>query len=167
MNKLLIFFSIVLLLSFSGATTALAEEEQQGSIQLQSIAEVEREVFNEEGMKVLKRFLAGLVVPGTEVIYTNVYTNISDKIADNVVITNPVPEHMEYVEGSAGGDNTEINFSVDGGKGYEQPENLKLIDIDGKERRALANEYTNIRWTLRNPLQPGAKGEVSFRAKLQ
>lgn len=167
MRQLLLFFTIIILLSFSGAASVLAEEEEQGAIQLQSIAEIEREVLNDEGMKVLKRFPAGLVVPGTEVIYTNIYTNITDAPADHVVITNPIPEHMEYVEGSAGGENTRIDYSVDGGQGYDQPENLRLIDIDGKERRALANEYTNIRWTLSNPLQPGAKGEVSFRAKLQ
>ena len=55
------------------------------------------------------------IVPGDEVIYTVSATNICDEPADNVVIDNPVPEHMDYLANSAIGPGTEVTFSIDSG----------------------------------------------------
>jgi hypothetical protein len=54
-----------------------------------------------------------------------------------------------------------------GGKTFDKPENLKVRTSDGKERVALAANYSHIRWVIQKPLPPGAKGDVSFRALLQ
>lgn len=139
----------------------------QGHIQLKSAALVEKEVFNEEGRKELRQVPAAKVLPGTEVIFMTYYHNTSNDVAENAVITNPVPEHMIYTKGSARGQGARITFSVDGGTTYDLPTKLFVYDASGRKFPARPQDYTHIRWSFGEPLPPGAKGEVSFRAILQ
>jgi len=158
----IIVLALALLLPISGFTA------EPGSIELRSQAEVEVEVTNDKGEKEIKRVGAeeAKVYPGDEVIFTTHYRNIGKKPADNVVITNPVPKHMTYVGESAEGKGTRIIFSIDGGKKYDIPSNLKVKTLDGKERVAAPAEYTHMRWIFNQDLKKGEAGSVSFRAKL-
>lgn len=142
---------------------------QSGSVSLTSVAEVEIKVKNDKGIEEIKRVPAAStnVAPGDAVIFTNYYSNKGDKPADKVVVTNPVPNNMFYVEGSATGKNARIEFSVDKGKSFGLPETLIVTSSDGKERPARNIDYTHIRWTLTSSILPGEKGEVAFRAKVQ
>jgi uncharacterized repeat protein (TIGR01451 family) len=106
------------------------------------------------------------VVPGDMVIFTVSYANSDTKPADRVLVINPVPQHMAYLDKSAEGTGAVIEFSVDGGKTYAAPGKL-LVTAEGKQRPAAASDYTHIRWTISKPLAPGAKGSVSFRAVLK
>ena len=155
----------LLLLVFAG--TGAVRAQQKGSIELRMIAEQEVEVINAEGEKEVKRVSAARVVPGDEVIYTIFYRNVGEAVADNVAITNPVPAHTLYKDGSAGGEGVVITFSVDDGNIYDMPGNLKVLDGDGKERPALASDYTHVRWTLEESLPPKMVGHVSFRSILE
>jgi len=150
-------------------TPAAAWAQQKGSIELKSIAEVELTETNAKGEKEVKRVdtAKAKVVPGDIVIFSTYYTNIGSKPAANVMITNPVPEHMLYVERSAEGKGTTIEFSVNGGKSYSTPDKLSVTDASGKSRKAAASDYTHIKWTVSKPVAPGTKGDVSFKAKLQ
>lgn len=139
----------------------------QGHIKLTSAAEVEQQVFNEEGKKEVKRVPAEKVVPGSEVIFTSNYENVSRETAEKAVITNPVPEHMVYVGESAQGKGVRITFSVDNGRTYDIPARLFVLDAAGRKSPAQPSDITHIRWTLEAPLPPGAKGSVSFRAVLE
>ncbi len=139
----------------------------QGQIQLTSVAEVEVERFNQEGKKEVQRVKATKVLPGNEVIFTTLYENTGKEAAENAVITNPMPEHMIYTQNSARGMGTMITFSVDGGKTYDAPAKLFIFDASGRKFPARPQDYTHIRWSFGDPLPPGAKGEVSFRAILQ
>ena len=107
------------------------------------------------------------VIPGEEVIYTIYYTNIGQKMTNNVAITNPIPEHLRYKESSAAGVGALIVFSVDGGKTFATPDNLKVQDAAGKEFPAIASDYTHIRWVLQSALPSNAQGQVSFRTILE
>jgi uncharacterized repeat protein (TIGR01451 family) len=154
-----------MLLIFVSADTLWAQK--QGNIELITVAEIEIEDFNEEGQKEIKRVPAVKVIPGEEVIYTIYYSNNGQKMTDNVVITNPLPEHLRYKDSSAAGDGAAIVFSVDDGKTFDIPENLKVQDAAGKEFPAIASDYTHIRWVLQNSLPLNAKGQVSFRTILE
>lgn len=165
MKRITVMSIFMLLAAFVGSGSAWAQ--QKGGIELTAVAEIEAEQVNKEGKKEIKRLPAAKVLPGDEVIYTVYYTNAGREPAGEVVITNPIPQHMVYKEGSASGEGTVITFSVDSGKTYDVPENLTVRDADGKERRAEASEYTHIRWTLQKSLLQDAKGHVSFRAKLE
>lgn len=163
------------------AIAAAASAASPASVALSMSAEKEITVTDDNGNKALKRIsvavidlqgkssdrsLEAAVVPGDEVIYTINYTNLSKDAAAKVVITNPIPEHMNYKGGSADGANTTIEFSVDG-QHFAAADRLLVTMADGKTRPARAEDYTRVRWTLGAPLAPGKKGHVSYRAVLQ
>ncbi len=164
MQRLILVLLPILLLTLASPTLALAQDK--GTIELKSIAEVEVEDFNAEGQKVLKRIPAAKVVPGNDVIYTNTYTNVGSEATAQVVITNPVPEHMQYLSASAQGTDTAITFSIDGGQTYHAPDRLMVVEADGSKRQAKPSEYTHIRWARQKALGPGENGQVSFKARL-
>ena len=143
--------------------------QQKGGLVINTVSEVEITQTSADGKKELKRIDAttGNVAPGQSVIFTNYYTYTGDKPATDVVIKNPVPEHMLYEDGTAEGKGTKIEFSVDKGKTFAMAEKLKVKTAEGKQRQAAAADYTHIRWTLEQPLQNGGKGSVSFRARVK
>ena len=147
----------------------LSAGAQQGDIVVTSVAEVEVKEKTAEGTFETKRVEASKakVVPGEIVIFSTRYVNKGKQSATGVVVTNPVPEHMTYVDKSAEGKGTKIDFSVDGGKKYAAPEQLQVTSKDGKVRPALPADFTHIRWTVIGPLAPGAGGSVSFRAQIR
>ena len=137
------------------------------AIELTSIVELEVVTLDEQGNEVVKRVPAEKVTPGSEVIYTTRFKYNGAESAENVVISNPIPEHTVYKQGSASGQDTEIVFSVDDGKTFHASNQLKVTDSDGSKRLAVAKDYTDIRWTYRGQLQPGDEGSVEFRVVLQ
>jgi hypothetical protein len=84
-----------------------------------------------------------------------------------VVITNPIPEQMRYLNQSAFGEKALITFSVDNGESFDLPGNLYVKDATGRRFAAQPDDYTHIRWKLQNPIPPQASGQVGFRAILQ
>ena len=109
--------------------------------------------------------VAERVLPGETVFYTITFTNISDEVADSVVITNPIAENLVYVDGSAFGPGTEIQFSVDG-RTFAAAGELTVSE-DGATRTAEAADYTHVRWVMQNDLAAGAQGTVRFAAVLE
>jgi uncharacterized repeat protein (TIGR01451 family) len=156
------FFGIAALIVCSAGSQAFAQE--QGCIQLKSVAETETEIVNAAGVKSLQRVPANKIVPGTVVIYTITASNVCKKASDVVVISNPVPEHMSYVANSATGANTDISYSIDG-KTFGSPDQLTVTE-NGAKRKARSDEYRLVRWSLRGPLAPAASVAGSFRAVL-
>ncbi len=148
---------------------AVVTAKPGGGIELISRAEVEVVQKNEKGEDALKRVNADKanVVPGDTVIYTVSYVNNGDKPATNVAINNPVPENMLYVDKSAEGVGTRIEFSIDNGKSYSPLASLKVTNKAGRERPARADDITTVKWTIEKSLEPGAKGSVSFKAKVK
>ena len=161
-RKTALFMIIMLLPAFS------AYALEKGSIELQSVAETEIEVINAKEEKEINRVDVSetKIVPGDEVIFTTYYGHIGKEPADDVIITNPVSEHMIYTDLSAEGKGAVIRFSVDGGKTYDLPGKLKVKDEMGSERSATPSDYTHIRWIIKK-LKPGDKGSVSFRARVK
>jgi uncharacterized repeat protein (TIGR01451 family) len=106
------------------------------------------------------------VIPGETVIYTNIVTNTGKDPAEAIVVNNPVPDHTDYLAGTAFGEAT-ITFSADFGANFAAEGEVTVTDDDGKPRLALPKEYTNIRWRLKNILPPGESEEVGFRVRLQ
>lgn len=152
-------------LSLLLATPALAA----GKMSLTSRAEIEVTQISPKGQKETKRLDAAKanVAPGDAVIFTTDYLNQGEQPATDVVITNPIPEHMLYLDDSAEGAGTRIVFSIDGGRSYAAPDQLVVKLADGKERPARGADYTHIRWILEGAVAPKGTGSVSFRAKVK
>lgn len=120
------------------------------------------------GKKELKRVKSKSFEPGETIFYTISYKNTGKEEVTNAVIDDPIPKNTSYVQDSASGANSDISFSIDGGKSYKRPLML-TYEIKGKNgeiRQAKPEEYTNIRWTIAK-VPPGGSGTVEFRAKVK
>jgi len=108
------------------------------------------------------------VVPGSVVMYKNRLKNKGKSVAQNLTVVNAVPEHMEYLKGSARcKSQCDITYSVDGGKTFDTPKKLFVKDKRTKKmRRAQASEYTTIKWVVAK-LKSGKKTTVEYKARLQ
>ncbi len=108
------------------------------------------------------------VQPGEELRYTIEFTNTSTEIIDPgiVVITNPIPDSVEYLEGTAVGDDSEILFSVDGGASFASADRLAVVE-GGVRLPAEARHYTAIRWIYGGILGSGEGGSVAFDVRLK
>jgi len=137
------------------------------AIELKAVAEIEVTKKDKNGKTTTKRVAAKKVVPGTVVIYTLSAKNTGKEVAENIMIKDPIPEHMRYVDGSASGSNTVITFSTDGGKTYAKPEKLTVKNKLGKSQPATSDDYTHIRWALQFKLKPGQVAPVWFKAQLK
>jgi uncharacterized repeat protein (TIGR01451 family) len=139
----------------------------QAAVELEAVAMTEVTTTNEAGQEVTTRMEAGKVVPGDEVIYTITFANRGTEPAADVVITNPIPDHMVFTQVEDSPQGANVSMSADGGALYGAPRSLTITDAKGIKRPAKASDFTHVRWTFQNPLEPGAEGSVSFKAQLQ
>ena len=83
-----------------------------------------------------------------------------------VVVTGPVPEGTSFLEGSATPSSEEVltEFSADGQDFSEPP----VLAASGGERSAVDPEdYAAVRWTLLQPLAPGAEETFAYRVTVE
>ncbi len=138
----------------------------QGYLDVQTTVQKQETFVNEAGESEQRLVAADIVVPGERVIYTITFTNVSDESAEKVVITNPIAEGLVYIDGSAFGPGTDITFSVDDGASFAAAGDLTVTE-DGESRPAVAEDFTHIRWVMRNVLAAGAQGTARFAAILE
>ena len=164
MKRLILILAVLLGLA---PLVGVVHAQEPVQVTLETLIQKEIEVVNAEGQKEKKLVEVGNAIPGDELILTIDYTNRGLESAENVVLVNPVPEHTEYIGGSAGGEGAAITFSVDGGGSFDLPGNLQVVGENGKPRPAQAQEYTHIRWAFNEPVPPGGNGKVFFRVRLK
>lgn len=157
------FFGFVALVAAGLVSPAFAQNAGSGCLVVKSTAEVEQTVTDAAGKKSTKLVPLATAVPGTEVVYTTTASNNCTKSADNVAISNFVPEHMNYVPSSSFSPGAKAEFSVDG-KTFAPADKLTVSE-NGVSRPARAEEYKFFRWTFAS-LQPGASAFARFRAVL-
>lgn len=159
--------SVTLACLLSGLAGVVVAATNNGPIKFSSNVQTEVEVVGVNGKKHLERQPANRVIPGSVVLYINTFENVSKKPVDGIATTNPIPANTEYQAGSAFGEDTEMTFSVDGGKTFAAPDALKIKAADGSEQLAKASAYTHIRWVYKKQLPAGAMAEVGFRATIK
>jgi len=144
-----------------GATSARAAD----TVTLHTEALTEVTVVNEKGKTEVRLVEAGRVAPGDEVVYAIHWENSGSKPAESVVITNPIPAHMicTTIEEATPARTT---VSVDGGKTFGPLAQLTVAGPNGTKRPATLADCTHVRWNFDQPLPPGHKGTLHFRANL-
>lgn len=93
---------------------------------------------------------AGRLEAGDEVHYTIRVRNPGQNPVTGAQVTKRMPFGLHYIEGSATGPASDVEFSTDGGKSFTAGPQ------DG--------DYTHLRWTLRRPLPPQSTALLRFRA---
>jgi uncharacterized repeat protein (TIGR01451 family) len=148
------------------ATSALAQQSGPGCIELKTEALVEESYLSDSGESLTRLVPAAKVVPGDEVVWTITASNVCGAPVADVAITNPVPRQMTYVDETAFGSGTSLDFSVDGDE-FAGPEALRIEEVSGEVRPARAEEYKHVRWLLDGALEPQAVLVVGYRARVQ
>ena len=108
------------------------------------------------------------VETGDVVEYRLVFTNITGRPINNIQFTDPLPEGMHYLQGTAVADreNVDVEFSLDGGTSYSELPMVEVV-VDGRTelRPASPEVYTDIRWTVHGEVQPGARVVAAFQVR--
>ena len=146
-------------------SSVYALSQEQGHLNVSTVVQMEVVTIGDDGERQTRLVAADTVVPGDVVIYTTTVENISDEAADNIVVTNPMPQHLSYVTGSAFAPGMVIEFSVDGGVSFADAEAL-TVDNDGQSRAATADDFTHIRFVMQGNLAAGAQAIARYRARL-
>ena len=123
-------------------------------------------IINKDGSQQDKWQEPDKILPGERVGYQVEVSNQGAEPAADIVIANPIPEHTVYVQGSAKGLDTQIEFSVDNGKTFALPAEL-FIEKDGKRVQAETADYNQVRWILNKPLAAGASTTVQYIVKIK
>lgn len=157
-------------LAFAWGAGAAQDANAPGSLlELETVVETVASVPQDDGTARAELRPASVTTSlrGDELIYTVSFANKGPAALDNVRITAPIPLEVTYVADSASAPGSEVLYSVDGGRTFGQPRELYVGVAEGSRRLAAADDYTHIRWLLRAPLAPGAKGFARFRAVLR
>jgi uncharacterized repeat protein (TIGR01451 family) len=161
-RKTLITAGVLLLVATAGQAFA------KPVIKMDVIAEKEVKVV-EAGKTMVKRVAAKDTQTGDVLIYTVRYQNAGDEKATSVEAKDAIPQGTSYIDNSATGVNSEIRFSIDGGKTFKPAADLMVGKVvQGKEQavKATASDYTTIKWVIKE-IGPGQSGELGFRALVQ
>lgn len=151
--------SLILLTVWLTTFATLAFATEAVELRTQLVAEV-RENSGTAERPTFRLVPADRLSQGQVVFYTVRITNPTPVFANKVQVSQLIPANTTYQPGSAAGPGAEVEFSIDGGLTFARPQDLKQAD----GTRASPDRYTHIRWTLRNPLAPGATALARFRA---
>lgn len=157
--------SAILTIVVASLLASVAYAEGGGHLKLTTKVQKEQLTTTDTGEQKKELVAATTVLPGDSVVYTIAFENVSDEPAENVTITNPVPQNLTYEMGSAFGPGAVIEFSVDGGTIYAAAADLTVAE-NGEIRTAQPEDYTHIRWVMQDDLAAGARGIARFRARL-
>ena len=128
-------------------------------------AEKEITVNKEKKMIEAKEIKSGDVI-----FYTMSYVNSGDTAATNAVLDDPIPKGTVYLDGTALGKDSEITFSIDGGKTFKKPSlltyEIKLPSGKMEKRTASPEQYTHIRWII-GMVPAHGSGHVGFQVRVK
>ena len=100
--------------------------------------------------------------------YRLVCTNTTGSPVNNIQFTDPLPEGMHYLQGTAGADreDVDVEFSLDGGTSYSELPMIEVV-VDGRieQRPANPEDYTDIRWAVHGEVEPDARVAAAFQVR--
>jgi uncharacterized repeat protein (TIGR01451 family) len=138
--------------------------DEPSPVETMLVAEVQETLETGDGRST-QRFLPATVLnQGQVVFYTVKIRNPTTAPVRDVVVTQRIPANTTYVPSSAAGPSAEITFSVDGGQSFWPEKQLVVATSATEARKAIPEDYTHIRWQLRNALAPGAVALARFQA---
>lgn len=154
--------SLFLITSISITGSVLADN----NVAIKSSAMVETIQKDTSGKEIKTLELAKNVIPGQQVVFKNEVNNDGKFPAKDIVITNPIPEHMLFNSAYAPSEAI-ITYSTDG-KAFLPNGKVMIKDaMTGNNRLARIEEYTFIRWSFAKSLPINSHAEVGYRATLK
>jgi uncharacterized repeat protein (TIGR01451 family) len=148
----------------------LAAIDQKPDLQLALSVLKQATVTGEDGQPKIEWQEVQSTGPRDVLQYTIVYENKGNGEARAAKIVDPIPPNTSYISGSAQGESSAIEFSLDG-KSFQPPTllkfNVKQADGTEVEHVATPDMYTHIQWTLTKPVPSNGKGSLSFQVMVK
>lgn len=152
----------VLFTSILSGVAAVADEPSP--VQTTLVAEVREIGETSDGRRTQRLVPAVVINQGQVVYYTVQIRNPTSVPVRDVVVIQRIPANTTYVRDSAAGPSADITYSVDGGQSFWPEAELVVAKAATDARKAEPQDYTHIRWQLRNALAPGAVALARFQA---
>jgi uncharacterized repeat protein (TIGR01451 family) len=149
------------------AMFSLQSFAKQGQIRLTNKVFKQVITTDKSGNKKIDYVAPELAIPGDVMFYVTTFENISQETVDDIVIRNSIPNNSKFRTGSVEGKDMKVDYSVDKGKSFGQPEKLFVTDRAGKKWTARPEDYTDIRWIYKKSLPAGEKGTVTFKTMIK
>ena len=153
---------------------AIAQTQSQSSVQLQLNAAKKIVQVDKQGkQQVSWQPLQGKVVvqPGDVIRYTLAGGNNSDRPANNLVVTQPIPQQTAYLLNSVTVDHpgTIVTYSIDKGKTFVAKPIIQIKLADGKVQTqpAPAEMYTHVRWKFAQPINPKTALNAAYQVRVK
>ncbi len=107
-----------------------------------------------------RRILAtpGQLGQGDKLVFVLRYRNAGPTPVSRFSVVNPVPQSVRVDTARQ-----DMQVSVDGGRNWGRLDALTIRTPLGGTRRAIADDITHVRWTVNNPVSPGAGGQIAYR----
>jgi uncharacterized repeat protein (TIGR01451 family) len=149
--------------------TGVALAAQEPRLELKTTVAKEVKV-KKDGKWVVQTIPVEKTTPGDILVYTITYLNSGKSPAVEAEIVDPIPKGLAIIPESAEGKDTEIKASLDNGRSWQKlPATVLIKNQDGtlSAKPAPADRYTHVKWTVKNPVQPGQSGRVSFKVTVK
>ena len=98
-----------------------------------------------------------IVTPNDKLRFRTEYTNTSEELVENFVMTRPLNSALLLFPGDNGG----AELSVDGGQTFGSITELTVSSDEGTVRPATEHDVTHLRWTVPQ-IEAGTTGEIIF-----
>lgn len=161
--------ALLLLVPWTLATAQGTPSSSDNPVNVRVEIYVVSQVTKDDGTKEERFTQATSARPGQVVEYRLFAKNVSDTTlpAGIVQITGPVPDGMAFVPNSAtpSSDRVLTEYSADGGQTFGKPP--VLVGPANDRTVADPSSYTDVRWTLLVPLEPGAEEPFFYRVTVQ
>lgn len=112
-----------------------------------------------------------VVQPGDLLRYTVAGVNQGDRAANNLVVTQPIPQKTVYVLDSSTVKNAGVTttYSIDNGKSFVAKPTIQVKLPDGKleTRPAPASAYTHVRWRFGQAIDPKATITAAYQVRVK
>jgi len=162
------------------AGEAIAQQLLQPEVKLEMGAEKQVTVEENGQTKTSWEKLEGnvTVLPGDVIRYTVESSNEGEMAAKNLVITQPIPEALEFKLGSDTGNSSAVTtYSIDGGDSFVAEPMVEAKNADGtlqmnpdgtvKMEPAAAEDYTHVKWAFDADLESSVVVDVSLEATVK
>lgn len=109
--------------------------------------------------------------PGQILEYNLSYVNQMRKPLSGLVVSGPIPANTSYVANSAStAIASDLLVSIDGGATFErEPVRRQMKMPNGQMKTVIipAEKYTNVRWNVKQPIQPNGNQLYAYRVKVK
>jgi uncharacterized repeat protein (TIGR01451 family) len=155
----------VLALALSAATVAAAAGPD-----VQVRMQGNQQIHSKDGTSWANFKDGSAVAPGERILYNVELLNRGDKEARNASAFGPIPAGTAFVpETATTAPNLKLEYSIDGGKTFSAKPVITRTAKDGRPETVSAppEQYTTIRWSMTEPLAPGARVQLSYQVQVR